>query len=281
MKVKQFILTTILVVSVILSFGQEVIKFEENGKYGFKDSTGTVILESKYSHATILSKNLIAVHLNTKWGLFNNEGKEVVPLKFDMIFNFEDNGLALTFIGKSYNNGNPKQGKYGFINKQGKEVIACKYDDIDYNDTLNNFFSKGLVRLKLNEKWGFVNEEGIEVASFKFDIIFNFEDNGLALTFIGKLYNNGNPKQGKYGLINTEGKEIVPCKYDRISTFSNNGLANVFIGETSNNGNPKQGKYGLINTEGKEIVPCKYDYFHKNNNITGRYWRRCNRRHYY
>ena len=91
-------LTALLVASTLFSFGQNLEKFQaDNGKYGFKDSTGKVVVEAKYDDVYDFSKGLAKVFIgdwnNGKWGFINKEGKEIVPCKYNDVNNFSE-GLA-------------------------------------------------------------------------------------------------------------------------------------------------------------------------------------------
>ncbi len=50
------------------------------------------------------------VQLNGKWGFINKEGKEVIPCKYDVAFEFNE-GLALVQLN----------GKFGYIDINGTE----------------------------------------------------------------------------------------------------------------------------------------------------------------
>ena len=76
------------------------------------------------------------VELDYKWGVIDKSGKEVIPCKYDFIYDFCE-GLAKVRL----------DGKYGYIDKSGKEVIPCKYDGA-------KFVSDGLIGVKRGKKWG-------------------------------------------------------------------------------------------------------------------------------
>ena len=55
-----------------------------------------------------------------RYGFIDQTGAEVIPFKYDYVFNFS-NGLAMIQL----------YGKWGYIDKTGTEVITCKYDHIE------------------------------------------------------------------------------------------------------------------------------------------------------
>ena len=92
----------------------------QNGKWGFIDNTGKVVIPLNYDWTWSFSEGLAAVERNGKWGFIDNTGKVVVPLNYDDAGSFSE-GLALV----------SRNGKYGFVDKTGKVVIPLKYDKAD------------------------------------------------------------------------------------------------------------------------------------------------------
>lgn len=66
-----------------------------------------------------------ALSRKNKWGVIDDKLNQIVPFKYDCLWNFDDNDLLLV------RNDNLK---YGRVNKQGKEQVPVKYDDIDINE---------------------------------------------------------------------------------------------------------------------------------------------------
>ena len=93
-----------------------------DGKWGFVDHQGYVIIPPKYDYVELfcggLAKVLLGDFVGGKWGFVDQQGKEWVPLKYDSVRNFDD-GLA----------GVKLDGKWGFVNGHGKEVVEPKYDE--------------------------------------------------------------------------------------------------------------------------------------------------------
>ena len=150
------------------SKGLAAVKF--NGKWGYIDTTGKVVIPLKYDSARDYSrglKGLAPVKLNGKWGYIDTTGKEVIPLKYDSVMNF-------------YTDLSPVKlnGKWGYIDMTGKEVIPLKYDDaysfteglarVKFNSEYfdekyftEKYFREGLARVKLNGKYGFIDKTGV------------------------------------------------------------------------------------------------------------------------
>jgi len=99
------------------------------------------------------------VKINNKWGFINKSGKEIIPVKYNSIYDFSD-GLALAIIND----------KWGFIDKTGKEIIPLKYDRALL------YFTEGLTGVAIKDKWGFIDKAGKVIIPFKYDSVFNFKD---------------------------------------------------------------------------------------------------------
>ena len=223
----------IVIVGLLISvsgYGQELEKFSENGKFGFRDKSGNIIIPAKYVGAAGFSEDLAVVQVqldkNYYSGYIDKKGNEIIPFKYNYAGNFSE-GLAMVELN----------GKHGFIDKNGKEVIPLIYDNINNKYTDINAFSEGLACVKLNGKWGFIDKTGKVVIPLKYDYAQNFSE-GLAYVYV-KL--NGGC------FVDRTGKEIIPLKYDYADNFSE-GLATVRL----------DNKYGFIDKNGNETIPLKY-----------------------
>ena len=57
----------------------------ENGKWGFVDTAGNIVVDCKYDKATEFNEyGFAAVKLDGKWGAINSEGQEVVEPKYEI-----------------------------------------------------------------------------------------------------------------------------------------------------------------------------------------------------
>lgn len=108
---------------------------EANGKCGFIDKTGKIVIEPKYKQIGFFSEGLAAVSegsdkYTAKFGYIDRTGKMVIEPKFASKSAFND-GLAAAkeFVGQEI--------KGGYIDKTGKFVIETKYP------TMLNGFADG------------------------------------------------------------------------------------------------------------------------------------------
>ncbi|MBN2088516.1 WG repeat-containing protein [candidate division KSB1 bacterium] len=202
-------------------------QFDENlagakiaGKWGFIDSTGNFVIEPQFDQITSFKDGLTVVKSHDKWGFIDKSGTIVIEPAFEFATRFHE-GLALVTFN----------GKRGFIKKDGQFAIPATYENA-------RELSEGLAAVKVNENWGFIDYNGNSVIDYKFDEVDRFSD-GLALVRLN----------GKYGYINQKGNFVIKPQFDHAESFSE-GLAAVRI----------NGKYGFINKSGEIVIEPQYDH---------------------
>ena len=239
------------------SHGLAPVKMGE--KWGFINSTGKVVIDTKYDkvdafeddYTIVLSgtnhvildtkgtETLIVVsdladvkqfseHLapyratNKTFGFIGVNGKVSIPAQFESVGYFHE-GLAWA-----------KQtgGVLGYINTKGEWVIKPQF-------TAGKEFESesGLARVKVGEQWAYVSKAG-EILYVKDTEKFEDFSNGLAL---GK-------KGEKFGFYNNKGQWTIPPQFDGARDFKN-GYAAAKLGD----------KWGIINKEGKWVIQPQFD----------------------
>ncbi|MDR1679717.1 MAG: WG repeat-containing protein [Prevotellaceae bacterium] len=139
---------------------------------------------AQYDNSISFYNGYAAIKLNGKWGFININGKEITPLKYDEVSDFNRHGIAKVKLNE----------KWGFIDKTGKEITQIKYDDIDLERRfINNI---GFTKVKLNGKYGFINEDLKEITLIKYDDVQNFNEKDFIEVRLGdkilKIDRNGN-----------------------------------------------------------------------------------------
>lgn len=69
----------------VWSFGEGLVAVKLNGKWGFIDKSGKIVIESKFDSGGHFSEGLAGVGLNGKWGFIDKNGEFVIEPKFDDI----------------------------------------------------------------------------------------------------------------------------------------------------------------------------------------------------
>ncbi|QXE87820.1 WG repeat-containing protein [Geomonas nitrogeniifigens] len=82
-------------------FAQGLMVIESEGKYGYMDTKGEIIIEPKYDDARPFSGGLSPVQIGALWGIIDLTGKLVSKVIFEYVFDtFEDGVLLVTINGK-------------------------------------------------------------------------------------------------------------------------------------------------------------------------------------
>lgn len=134
----------------------EIFKARIGDYYGFIDKYGKTVIDFKYKDTEyffplqdckfIFNKGFCPVTFNGKqWGLINQKGKLIIPLKYDKIALWYKKYLIVQ-----------KNGKIGVIDWNGKIIIDFIYDEIgDWVSVEENY-----IVFSLNKKYGFVRIDG-------------------------------------------------------------------------------------------------------------------------
>ncbi|MCF8298533.1 MAG: WG repeat-containing protein [Saprospiraceae bacterium] len=228
MKIK-VIITVVFLISVAYGYSQQLNSYKDNnGKFGYKNNSGEIVVKPIYDYASnLFYDGLAVVMLGDKYGFIDTVGVEVIPLIYDYVNAF-DEGLAIVNLDSSWGiidvNGivkipfeydyldpnyfdyerilifkgvvgkynNPVKGKYGVADFNGKELIPCIYDSI-------GVFSSNMAAVKKDGRWGYVNEKGDLVIPIQYSYAGEFDyDEAL----VNKL--------GLWGIINKKGKLESP-----------------------------------------------------------------------
>jgi hypothetical protein len=219
------------------------------GKFSLFDRNGNPLTTEDFDLISLFSQNHAFVSRDGKMGFIDNFGKIVVDLKYDYIMEgkfFE--GLATVNIGGIQD---PQQGfsggKWGFINTKGEMVIPAEYDgallfksglaavkkgnlvgaiDItgktvipfEYQDI--GMFENGIAYFVQDNMYGFIDKSGKKITSNIWQGAYNFSE-GLAAVM----------KDNKIGFIDEAGNVVIPVQYDGGESFEN-GCARVVKGST-------------------------------------------------
>ena len=127
------------------------IQIYVNGKYGYANAKGEVVIYPQFDRAYNFVNGLAQVGKDYKWGLVDRTGKIILEPQFDNIKNFEE-GLAVV----------KQDDKYGYIDRTGKIVIKPQFDSA-------TDFKEGLAVVKQDDKYGYIDRTGKIVIKPQFD----------------------------------------------------------------------------------------------------------------
>jgi hypothetical protein len=139
-------------------FNEGIAVFIDNGKFGYINDKGEIIIPAQYDYASMFYNGLAEVEILKKVCYINTAGVKQFEPTFEELRPFAEG-----FAGFKLN------GKYGFINGKGEMMMQPYYDDVAY-------FANGLCPVRKGSKWGAINKEGKLVLKLDFDFVGTFED---------------------------------------------------------------------------------------------------------
>lgn len=198
--------------------GESWVVYEENGKYGYKDRYGNVMIKAQFDQASQFIQGIASVYSKEKdyEAVIDTTGKPITPYKY-MFYEWKiSEGMILA--GKRSNDA--AKYKWGYINTKGKEVIPLKFDWA-YS------FSEGLAAVLKYEGWkggsevysiGWIDTTGKLVIPYKSYFPWQISEEkhdfkeGLVTYYV-------NPSKDPdvapgAGIMNKTGKVIIPAKED-------------------------------------------------------------------
>jgi len=198
---------------------------KSQGKWGFIDTGGNMIIPAVYDAVTSFSENLAGFESLGKWGCMDKIGTPVIEPRFFSIQHFSE-GLA------------PVQRRasslWEYVDRTGQTAISAQYDAALP-------FSQGFAPVLRDGKWRYIRADGSEAFTTEFYRVYPFGSEGLALV---------RPEMnGKYGYIAMDGTLKIPAVFNEGRPFSG-GIAAVRVSD----------KWGYIDTSGKTIIEPAYDY---------------------
>jgi hypothetical protein len=198
---------------------QVLLLYESEGKYGFMNQEGTLVVEPIYDYAEPFVEGMSVVSKGGKFGYVSKTGEEVIPPYYDDAEPFQNN---LAIVGEKL--------RYGVIDRNGKMVIPLIYAEI-------SDFSEGLAAAFNGEKYGYIDRFGNVVIPFRYDGAGNFK-NGTAVCLLGDFQ----------GIIDSGGNEVIPFQFELAEDFES-GAAVVSRNEL----------FGMVSKEFTFLLPIEYD----------------------
>jgi len=253
-----------------------------DGKMGYIDKAGKVIVTPQYDEAEIFYEGLAKVKKvegsKYGYGYINNKGQLVIPAEYASATHFSE-GLALVsayFVGGGF--------QKGFIYQSGKFVFTSIYKpsspdiytpqsysatprigsysvtpvvgDLSEGISLDSTridgvrsFSEGLAAVAVDGKWGYINKSGEVVIAPQFEFgapSYNSYYNSHLIDFSEGLA--AIVLKGKYGFIDKTGSVVIQPEYDNVFPFSQ-GLAAA----------KTNGKWIFIDKTGEVVIQPGFD----------------------
>lgn len=256
------------------SFSNGMASVKKNGKIGFIDTTGTLVVDYKYDYVKPYTEDYAIVFTGslTQNGWPDIGKYEVIDKQGNIAFDHNWDAIS------SYSNGYAavqKNNKWGFIDINGNILCDPKWENVSN-------FSEGYAGVLLNGKWGFIDTSGTLIIPHSLEtknkyIAPSFR-NGRAIVVInGKeqyIDVNGNPVSGSwdavnpfnsgYAVVKKNGREQVidpdgNIIYDNINNYD---LDQVYDGMIKYRLDPKIVEYGFMDLQGNIVINPLYKYAH-------------------
>lgn len=190
-----------------------LIKIEENKKYGYIDNEGNVVVRAKYiygsdfyrGHAIVKNQNNLSGIINNKGNFESNFGD------YFYIERFSNNYIVSKFTNEGL--------KMGLLNSSLIPITKFKYDNISYSKNNTFLFTR-------NDVMGVINQQGKEIFSFAVD---ETDDKDISIEVSNSDTSNLNKKYAKIKINKSStiinlgtGKEIYSYTLDDINVMDNN-----------------------------------------------------------
>lgn len=176
-----------------------LVRIQQNGKIGYIDSVGKMVIPAVYFNGSDFSEGVAAVRQAGVYGYIDPAGKYAISPQFDWAEPFSD-GLAVV----------NKDGHYYYIDHDGQPAFPCHYQELSP-------FQHGVAVVQTySDHRGLIDRHGKLLLDTLNDVITDF-DEGLAV--VNQFVVNGPVLEG---LVDTLGHFIIPVgKYATVSRPQN------------------------------------------------------------
>lgn len=193
---KAFIITLVVFAFAATGFaqgkndqGMPLFWIREDGKYGYIDKTGKVVIPPQYENTMGFNEGVAATRKDGKYGYIDTKGRWVIKPQFDFTYKFSE-GLAMVRSGKMHS----------WIDRKGNTVIQ----PMEFEAVCEGF-NEGRCAVKRGGKWGYIDRSGRMIVEPRFKKASKFSggvaqvetDDGMHhwITAAGKIIWSQNPNE--------------------------------------------------------------------------------------
>lgn len=199
----------------LFASGQDLIPVKNNkDKWGYQDENGKKVIDYKYDEAGFFTNGRAMVRKGDNRGMIGTNGKEIVPIKYNIIESYTDK-IYRVAAGGSYKDGVLENEKYGFIDSEGVVILKPEYEEIGQ-------FKDNVAYIKKGDKYGYINDQIQIIIPCKYSAVGTFNQRGHVWVNEGAKMLKGSSKEfsgGNFGLYDKSGKLIIPAKYKKLGCF--------------------------------------------------------------
>jgi hypothetical protein len=235
---------------------EQLFPISVDGREGFIDHQGRVVIEPTYEFLWGFSEGLASVWVDKKAGYINTRGEVVIKPRFRYARNFSEG-----FAGVETENG------WTFIDRAGQPITGETFEAV-------HNFSDGVAPVQVAGVWGYINRTGAFVIPPQYGLAWPFS-NGRAIVYAAHdsrcqvidttgavvLQPEGTDCRGagpiarragaygtKYRYITATGEPLTPFIFEWAEAFRE-GMASVRIGNRT----------GFIDLAGRLAISSQFD----------------------
>jgi hypothetical protein len=205
--------------------GKALFKFEQEGRFGFRDEMGRVVIPATFEWAYEFTEGLAQVSDGHSRRFIDTQGRTVITLEACSHAGHLREGLIPVYFDRSLHG---QDWQTRFINTKGETVFTVDGYASEFREGMSVVIVRDSPDMK-QARFGFVNSDGEVVVVPQFAEAQDFSE-GLAGVRTAKTtgwYGKGDT----WGYIDTTGEMVVPPVYNEVHPFSN-GVARVHVGGT-------------------------------------------------
>lgn len=213
-----------------------VVRERSSSRFGVLDQHGNVLMECRYAAISDYSEGR-AFLLDNTTKLIDTGGTIVKDFGHELVANDFHDGLAI--VSEIDNDSRAQMKTDGYVDRRGNFVIPLSYRNpiLDAGvHTTDDWFSEGMIRVRIGRKAGYINRRNAFVIEPVFDEAGRFSE-GLAWVRRSEFV----------GFIDRNANAIIPHIFESAGAFSD-GLAPVKY----------DGLWGYIDRTGKVVVRPAY-----------------------
>ena len=262
-----------------MPYEKNVLKYQENGKFGLIDLKGNVITKAIYDPIDGLSnkEGELLIYENGKYGVINTKGAELIKPEYDYISgdsyytNEKKYALSGYILGTTTSNGY----RYGYMDYKRKKLLDTEYNEIIRLGGIGseNTDKDIILVAKKDGQYGMVKNKKV-VLDFRYQSIDYSGVNNLFIV----------TRSSKTGVYNSVGKKILAVKYEDVQVHNNyietklkdetayyNLLGNRIDKSTIKEDDSEDEKQETENVSSKRLIPKeekgKWGFVDQNDNL--------------
>jgi hypothetical protein len=231
---------------------QQFSRFEKDGRFGFKDGAGHVVIQAVWDDASPFTEGLAQVSDAQGRRFIDTQGRTVITLDAVSHAGRLREGLIPVYIDRSLQK---QDWQTKFINRRGEHVFTVDGYASEFHEGLSVLAVRKQAETS-NAQCGFIDRTGKIVVVPQFAEAFDFHEGlaGVRTTKTTGWYGKGD----LWGYIDKAGKYVLEPAYNEVCAF-HKGVARVHVGgklrEYAVHAPPvwEGGEWQLINRKGEVL----------------------------